>query len=50
MVRGILDERERGEAERPADHLKGPSKRELREQLAEAARNTAKLPVKGTRK
>lgn len=49
MVRGILDERA-GEAERPADHLKGPSKRELREQLAEAARNTTKLPVKGTRK
>lgn len=46
MVRGILDERATGaEAERPAD-IKQPTKRELREQLAEAVRNTAKLPLR----
>lgn len=33
---------QRGEAERPAD-FREPTKRELREQIAEAMRNTAKL-------
>jgi hypothetical protein len=50
MVRGILDERA-ADADRPAAaDLKQPSKRELREQLAEAVRNTAAIPVKGKRK
>ena len=37
---------QRSEAERPADFSE-PTKRELREKIAEAMRNTARLPIKG---
>jgi hypothetical protein len=49
MGRGILDERA-ADTDRPAADFNQPTKRELREQLAEAVRNTVAMPIKGKRR